>query len=89
MKKIDEFIKHNPKYRKLQKPLQAAEVCEAARALAHGHYDVISFKGGLLTLGVSSSSQAANLQMESGKIISDINKKLGKEMVERIRFRIT
>jgi len=85
MDRIDKFLKRNPRYNKLSRPLQAAKVCEAARLLGK---DAIAFKDGLLTLGVGSSAQAANLQAESQRIIEEINQKLGVELVERIRFRI-
>lgn len=89
MKRIGEFLKHNPKYSKFSKPLQAAKVCGAARLLGADRYDVISFKEGLLTLGVTSSAQAANLQAESQGIIDEINQKLGEDLVRGMRFKIT
>lgn len=89
MKKIDHFLRHNPKYKRLQKPLEAARICGAARTLARGRFEVISFKQGLLTLAISNSSQAANLQAENQKIIKEINQKIGERAVKNIRFKIT
>ena len=88
MKHIKNYFDHEPKYNKLRKPLEAAEVCDAARLLANGRFEVISFRQGLLTLSVSNSSQAANLQMETQKIIDKINTKIGQEKVREIRFKI-
>lgn len=88
MKKIDHDFRHNPRYLKLRKPLEAAEVCDTARSLAQGRFEVVSYKQGLLTLAVSNSSEAGNLQIESQKIIDDINTKIGQEKVKNIRFKI-
>jgi hypothetical protein len=88
MDNIKNFMSHNSKYNALRKPLEAARICEAARMAARGRYDVVSFKLGLLTLGVSSSSQAANIQAESTQIIEEINKKLGQNIIERIRTKL-
>ena len=81
-------MRHNPKYKAYQKPLEAAKICEVARDYSNGRFEVISFRAGLLTIGVSSSSEAANLQAESQKIIDEINSKLGENSVKRIRFKI-
>ncbi len=88
MKKIDHFLRHNPKYKSLQKPLEAARICGVARELAQGRFEVVSFKEGLLTLAVSNSSEAANLQAESQKIMNEINQKVGDIAVKNIRFKI-
>lgn len=88
MKKISDFLRYNPRYKRYQKPLEAARICEAARALADGRFGVISFRGGLLSLSVGSSAQAANLSAESEKIINELNKKIGQNIVERLRFKV-
>jgi len=89
MKKIAKFFSDNPRYRRYKKPLEAAEICDRARELSQGQYDVVSFNRGLLTLGCSSSAQAANLQAEATRIIEDINQKIGREAVKRIRLKIS
>ena len=88
MQKIDSFLKHNPKYRALSKPLEAAAVCDKAKAVAQGRFEVISFKQGLLTVGVNSPAEAMNLQAESMSIIKDINRELGREAITKLRFKI-
>ena len=88
MKKIGKFLDNNPRYKRLQKPLEAAEVCERARAISEGRFEVISFRNGLLTIACSSPAQAANLQTESQEIIDKINSKLGESKVKRMRFKI-
>ena len=88
MDKIDGFLKHNSKYKGFQKPLEAAGVCDVARKYSKGSYEVISFHDGLLTLGTHSPTQSMELQMQSTKIIDDINIDLGCEKVKKIRYRL-
>lgn len=88
MKKIGQFIDHNSKYNALKKPLEAAGVCDEARALARDRFGVVSYKNGLLCLSCSCPAAAANLSAESEEIKNELNKKLGKKIVENIRFKI-
>jgi len=88
MKKINKILINDPRYRRWQKPLEAAEICHRARQVSEGQYQVISFDGGLLTLGCSSPAQAANLQTQRTEIMAQINQKIGRQAVKRIRFEI-
>lgn len=88
IEKINKMLSNNPRYKRLQRPLQAAEICNIAAQISEGRFRPISFKNGLLTLAVESSGAAANLQSESGQIIDKINHKIGKNIVEQIRYRI-
>jgi len=88
MDHINKHFDHIPKYFRLQKPLQAADVCGKARELADGQYDVISFNDGLLTLSTTSSAAASNLRMKTFEIQNEINEKLGKELVKKVRIKI-
>lgn len=88
MDNINNFMRHNPRYNRFKKPLEAAKICDEARALACGRFGVISFRAGLLSLSVGSSSAAANLSAESQNIIDELNKKIGYKAVERVRFKI-
>lgn len=88
MKKISQFISGNPRYNRFKKPLEAANVCDSARALANGRFTIVSFRTGLLTLSVSSPAEMQNLQSDSEEIISEVNKKLGRKLVEKIRYKI-
>ena len=88
MDNINNFMRQHPKYRGLVKPLHAAKICEAARSAADGRFEVISYRDGLLTLGVSSSSAAADIQAESTQIMAEINQKLDQELVKRLRTKI-
>ena len=88
MQKINRIISNNPRYGRYKKPLMAAGICGKARELSRGRFGVISFKNALLTLSVKNSSEAANLQLESENLIDELNKKIGRKAVERIRFKI-
>jgi len=88
MIKIDNFISANAKYSRLARPLEAAHVCDTARGLADGRFEVVSFREGLITLGVHSSSEATNLRFISENIVRQINEKLGQEKVEKARIKI-
>lgn len=88
MENIKKHLSSIPKYSALRKPLEAAGVCETARAVAKGRFSIVSFKNGLLTVGVTSSAEAMNLQAESPVIIKKINDKIGREAVEKIRYKI-
>ncbi len=88
MKKINKILTSDPRFKRFQKPLEAAEICECARRVAQQQYIIVSFSGGLLTVSCSTSAQAANLQAESGQIIEKINQKMGENKVKRIRFKI-
>lgn len=88
MDHINKHFRQIPRYARLQKPLEAANVCDTALSLAEGRFGVISFKAGLLTLSVSSSSAANNLQMETYKIQKELNIKLKQELVKKIRIKI-
>lgn len=48
---------------------------------------IVSFKNGVLTMSAS-SLLATELQMRSGGLIREINRVLGKKIVERLRFRV-
>ncbi len=88
MDKIGRILARQSKLGRYQKPLEAARVCDIARAQASGQYTIVSFKNGLLTVAAGSPTQAANLQTESAGIIEKINNELGRKAVEKIRFKI-
>ena len=73
----------------MQKPLEAAEICDTARVLAQGKYEVVSYKNGLLTLGCFSPMLAAELQSQTLEIIKKLNDKLKRTTVEKLRFKIS
>lgn len=88
MKKISKIISNNVQYKRFKKPLEAAAICDVARMCIKSHAEIISFNRGLLTVGVNSPYDAADLQMQSAEIIEKINNKIGENKVERLRFKI-
>lgn len=88
MEKIDRIINSRQNYKRLKKPLKAARVCGLAREIFKDIFEAISFKEGILTVGVSSSAEAASLHPKSEEIAEKINQKLGERTVEKIRFKI-
>jgi len=89
IEKINRILGRQSRLKRLEKPLEAAYICKIADSLADDRYRAVSFKNGLLTVGVSSNLAAANLQVESSKIIERINQKVGEGKVKRIRFKIS
>lgn len=63
----------------------AAWICQVADRASGGLYAAKTFKDGTLT--VSPRIPAAKLQMESPRLIAAINKKLGRDLITRIRIR--
>jgi predicted nucleic acid-binding Zn ribbon protein len=89
MDKIDKILTRESRYKRFQKPLEAANICAAGASCVDARYNIVSFRNGVLAVGVRSSAEAANLQMKSGQILECVNKKLGKEIVKRLRYKIT
>lgn len=88
MKKIHQILSDNPRYNRYKKPLEAANICDVARAEGKGRFGVISYSRGTICLSVNSPAEAANLQAQSDELISKINQKLGEQIVKRVRFKI-
>lgn len=88
MDHINKHFQQIPRYARLQKPLAAANVCDAARELGKGRFGVVSFKDGLLTLQANSPSAANNLRMELYQLQKELNTKLKQELVKQIRIKI-
>lgn len=65
--------------------LVAARICYEAEKL---DLNPISFSDGVLTLSVKNSSEASELQFKKSEILEKINKKIGRNIVEKIRTKI-
>jgi predicted nucleic acid-binding Zn ribbon protein len=75
--------------------VKAAQICDLCDKLIIGinkksadNVRAFSYKNKILTVLVSSSGWASEIQMSSHKIIEDINSKFGKELVTRIQFKV-
>jgi predicted nucleic acid-binding Zn ribbon protein len=71
-----------------QRPLVSAQIIARAQKILGKQAQVVSFNEGTLKLEVEDNMQAANLRLRSSGLIQKINKCLGKELVERIVFRL-
>lgn len=87
-KKINQLLPKQLHQKNLHNLAQAAYVCHLADQLAKGRYNAISFKNGVLTLGVKNNFEAIALQSEQMLIILEINKKLGQDSIKRLKYRI-
>jgi len=64
----------------------SSQICFYATEYGKGSFGVISYSRGVLKLSVEDSIDAGEVQMMSEEIISHVNKKIGREMVKRIRI---
>ena len=68
--------------------LMAALVCYLAGKIKNGEFWPVSFKDGVLTLKTESSSASSDVLARKEEIIQKINKKVGKEVVKKIKLKV-
>ena len=75
--------------------LTAAKVCDTFLEVIEGHPKIkphtvkpVSYKYRMLTVQVEGAALATELQMRSNRLIATMNRTLGDDAVERIRFNI-
>ena len=88
MEDINNLLSGNQRFKKLAGPLRAAQDCDEARLLASDRFTVISFREGLLTVGVGNSAAAGDLRFQLENIKKELNTRLGSEWVERVRIKL-
>lgn len=71
------------------KQFRTAYICSVAQEVLGSEATVVSFREGKLVLAISSSAQAASIQIQSNKIVRSINEKLGSDVVMELRFRVS
>ena len=64
----------------------SAQICFYADEWGKDRFDAISYTKGVLKLSVRDSIDAGEVQMDSEKIIDFVNKKIGRQIVKRIRI---
>lgn len=74
--------------REFSRRLAAATVVNAANDVGAGRFRAASFRGGTLLVEIPSASVRYLLQPEVPVIITAINTKLGRHVVEAIKFRL-
>jgi len=88
MEKIGKIITTHSVSKGISKELEASRICFYAKEASIGEFDVISFKGGVLTILAENPIVAQEIQMKSAETIKKINQKIGSDLVDRIRFEI-
>jgi len=88
MEKIKNILVGSKSRYNIAVEMNASRICYVAKEASDGVFEPISFKDGLLTIKAANSIVAQEIQLESTQIIKKINQKLGKNMVDRIRFKI-
>jgi len=63
----------------------SAQICYLADEWGKGRFKSISFSRGILKVSVRSSAAAQELSMEEEKLLRYLNKKIGREIVKRVR----
>lgn len=72
----------------LSRQAEAASICSLAESVSDGQWRAVSYKNGKLKILVDSNEQAYLIKLKSAQIISQINKKIGKEMIEKLIFKV-
>jgi len=86
MEKLDKILKHRLAQRGLSATAESAQICFLVEKWSDSRCQPISFSKGVLKVSVTSSSEASELQMEAEKLIDFLNKKMGKNIVRRLRI---
>lgn len=87
-KKAGDLLQKELNKKNLAGSAEASFICYVANEIFAGKYKAISFRNRVLEIGVNSNFKAIKLQADSQNIIKNINNKLGKKIIEKIRFKI-
>ena len=86
MDKIDKILLPVMAKKGLGGAAVAAQICFYASEYGKGSFEATSFSRGVLKLSCRDSIDAGEVQMMSEEIIGYVNKKIGKNIVTRIRL---
>lgn len=86
--KIDKVLKKQLNKVSLGDSAQAAYVCYVANEVSAGKYQAISYRGGVLEIGVKNNIEAMQIQADKTNIMGEINCKLKNQKVEKLRYKI-
>ena len=86
MDKIDKILLPVMAKKGLGGAAVAAQICFYASEYGKGSFEATSFSRGVLKLSCKDSIDAGEVQMMSEEIIAHVNKKIGKNIVTRIRL---
>lgn len=88
MKKISQILPARLKHYNLDKAATSALVCNTALEISQSKFVPVSFRDGLLTLRVENSQQSVQLRFKTPQIIEEINYKLGRKVVQKLRIKV-
>jgi hypothetical protein len=85
--KLEQTLKNKINKGQKARILQAAQICYLALKESEGLFVPLCFKNGTLYLKSKNSTAAAEVLLGQKQIIEKINKKLGINLVKKIRVR--
>lgn len=85
---IKEVLLRRLKHYGIDKAALASRVCAEAQIVARGDFEVVSYKNGSLKLRVGSPAKAHLIRLRQKSFILETNRRLGQELVKRVRFEI-
>lgn len=84
---IDQILKKGDQQNNSANVFESAQIVFVANKISEDRFEAMTFREGRLFIRAKNAPTAANLRLESGKIINKINHELGKRMVTKIFFR--
>jgi len=86
MDHINKILHHSLSKKGLMGVATSAEICFWAEKLGNGSFKPISYSRGILKVSVSSAPAASELQIKQEDIITQINQKIGRDIIKQIRI---
>jgi len=86
MEKIDKILLPVMARKGLGGAAVSSQICFYASEYGKGCFEAVSFSKGVLKLSCADSIDSGEVQMMSEEIIDYVNKKIGKNIVSRIRI---
>lgn len=87
--KLDKLLTHRLNSLGLKETSTASHICYiASKIRASGNFRPIKFIRGALTVGVENNYVAQEIKFEENALIKKINQKLGKDLVNKIKYQI-
>jgi hypothetical protein len=87
MENINKIINRVANSRNLNKICDSSYVCYIFNQLFKDKYKAVAYKDNNIYLEVNDSMESQEIYFKQVKILETINKKLGKNLVKKIKFR--
>ncbi|MCL5795622.1 MAG: DUF721 domain-containing protein [Patescibacteria group bacterium] len=88
MENINKIIHRVANSRNLNKVCDSSYVCFVFNELFKKQYKAVAYKSGDIYLESSDSLESQEIYFKQRQILEKLNQKLGKKLVNRIKFRI-